>query len=266
MKLVPRHSHQRLAPGGVEPRAPGAVRGRVLRTRCAASGDARWSGLLSLGFVILLLTIAGVACRSDGIVDSGQRIEVADSIGLRPDALTRTVAVLTTWHDRDKPRRVDVYRVVNGALPNVWPLESPHSLSSSDLQMIRTCEAQRLSSWDVADGTRIEGLWTVGVDGSVLSHEYRRFDRGVGWEGASLAMRDGSGRKLWELSPSEIFPPEERGDFEVRSHGYDWIVSVAILPNTDSVCIFARGEHIRTIGIRDGRPGKNIVDRYSYAR
>ena len=111
-------------------------------------------------------------------------------------------------------------------------------------------------------------MWSVDRDGSVLTHEYRLGvrDEGVGWERATLVMRDGAGRRLWELSPSDIFALEEQVDFEVYPHRYDWIVGVGLIPDSGSICVFARGGHVRTIGIRNGRPGENLFDHYSYAK
>lgn len=207
---------------------------RSQRVRCGRVRAVRRSPALAVGISILLVMFSAAACRARGAPDAAHRIEVGSLVAVRPNHLTRAVAVLTTSDERDADQRVDVYRMLDGTLPTIWPLEPHGYLSSIDLQLMRTCEVQRLSSWIPASGIRIDGLWTVGIDGSVLSHEYRFFG-GEGWEKSSLVMRDGSGNIRWDLSPSEIFPIEETGEFQVRSHGYDWIIGIAILADTESV-------------------------------
>jgi hypothetical protein len=211
---------------------------------------------------LLLAAVVAVGCRS------AARIEIGRFVAIRPNELTETVAVVWIGDDPFEETRVDVYRVVRGRLPTVWPHRHANQLEPDSVAMIRSCEVQRLSSWKPTGFRRIDGLWPVGADGSVLTHEYRLgvFEEGVGWEGATLVMRDSSGRRRWELSPSDRVPVEERVEFMPYPHQFDWIVGVAFVPDTGSVCVFARGGHFRTIGLRDGRVGTDIVDQYSYAR
>lgn len=166
-------------------------------------------------------------------------------VGIRVNESTRTLAV----HSETEcgQRLVDVYRLLRGRVPEIWPRERTSELPLETLRAIAKCEVQLLYSWVTEN--RIEDLWPVDVDGAVLCEEWAfgESDRSL------LVMRDGSGSQRWVTSPRRIFEPEERGGFEYDPHGYRWREGVGILADGSTLCIFGRGGVVRFISVRDGK-------------
>jgi hypothetical protein len=193
---------------------------------------------------LILAAAAAVGCVS---IDS---IRTEEFIAVCPNETTGTVAVLTETDQLVS--RVDVYRILDGSIGEIWPAARTSELLPEDSIALVRCKVEHLASWEV--DSRIEGMWPIDAVGSVLTAEWRAW----GPTGSSLVMRDGSGSVLWKASASDLFPPEERTQHDWTAHTYDWIDTIAVLPKSNEVLVVGRGGVVKAIGVQSGAVRKSL--------
>jgi hypothetical protein len=192
--------------------------------------------------------ISSAVVIASGLLGAGcagaRRVATEEFVGVRADASMRVAVVFSV--SENLTDRVDVYRVLEGRLLDVWPATRVTELPAEVRGALQGSKVRLVTSW--RSENRIDDLWPASMDGSVLAHEWR----GGQSSNELLVMRDGAGRVLWVLGPDEVFPPEERGHFEARGHSYDWIEEASPMPNGREIRILGKGGVSRAIGIQDG--------------